>query len=253
MKKTLLTGLWLLFFCISALAYEVEWYVLIIAGGEFKKDEWCAVSALGEPICGQSAGGDYSCSGGYLASTELPRIGTISLQAKAISPTMVRLTWTDLTNEEYYSLYRNGLLLARLPKDTILYEDTFQLKANTKYQYLLKAYDAKNILIASATATVELPVAKYKFVPYHNLFHPAKGEKVSIYYKIDSPTHVSIKIYNLAGELVKTLVDEDKAADQYWVYWYGKNDEGALCAAGVYIIQIKTDNFKDSKKIILIK
>ena len=107
--------------------------------------------------------------------------------------------------------------------------------------------------MATATAVATTLPSKHRFIPYHNLFHPAKGEKVSIYYKIDSSTQVSIKLYNLAGEMVRTLVDENKGAGQYWIDWEGKNDDGSLCAAGVYIIQIKTDGFKENKKIILIK
>ena len=256
MKKRLFVGLWLLSFCLPALAYEIKWSVFVTAGGEAKGGNWGLVSSLGQPICGESKGGSYSETGGYITGA-LPQqqAGSITLfQATPISPAMVRLTWSDnLTDEEYYSLKRDSLILAsRLPADTKSYDDTYQLKAGT-HSYLLTAHYANGDDLATATATATTHLAKHSFIPYHNLFHPAKGEKVSIYYRIENPGLVSIKLYNLAGEMVRTLVDENKGTGQYWIDWEGKNDEGSLCAAGVYIIQIKTDGFKDSEKIILIK
>ncbi len=257
MKKILVTGLWLLlFFCLPACAYEVEWQVFVTVGGEAKGGNWGVVSSMGQPICGvsQSAGGTYSCEGAYVSVVENIQF---SLTAAAISSALVRLTWSDnLTDKKYYSLSRDGILLVpQISKDSTSYEDTSQLKADTQYQYLLTAYNANGALIATATVAATTSAFKERFIPYHNLFHPAKGEgeKVSICYKIDNSTHVSINLYNLAGEMVKALIDENKEAGQYWVDWEGKNDDGDLCAAGVYIIQIKTRGFTESKKIILIK
>ncbi len=254
MKKILVTGLWLLLSCLPAFAYEVEWQVFVTVGGEAMGGEWGVVSSVGQSISGvsQSAGGTYSCEGSYVSMAESIQF---TLTADAISSTLVKLTWNDnLADKKYYSLSRDGLSLAtQLSKDRTSYEDTSQLKADTQYQYLLTAYDANDALLATVTAAAITPVFKERFIPYHNLFHPAKGEKVSIYYKIDNSTHVSIKLYNLAGEMVRALVDDNKEAGQYWIDWDGKNDDGNLCAAGVYIIQIKTDSFTESKKIILIK
>ncbi len=251
MKKILVTGLWLLFFCLPAWAYEVEWQVFVTVGGEAKGGNWGVVSAIGQPICGDSSdGGTYSVEGGSVIEAE-----SISFMATPVSSALVRLTWNDnLTTKAYCSLQRDGFPLAsRLSKERTSYEDTSQLKADTLYQYFLTAYDANDVPLATATAVATTLPSKHRFIPYHNLFHPAKGKKVSIYYQLDNSTPVSIKIYNLAGEIVKTLIDENKVEGQYWIDWEGKNDDGDLCAAGTYIIQIKTDGFKENKKIILIK
>ena len=256
MKKRLFVGLWLLSFCLPALAYEIKWSVFVTAGGDAKNGSWGLVSSVGQSICGESKGGGYSCEGGFLSGTGtgILQVGSITLQATATSSALVRLTWNDTLTKEYYSLKRDDIILSpRPPCNTTSYEDTFQLKANTQYLYELTAYSTTGSILAIATTTVNTPSAKHRLIPYHNLFHPTKGEKVSVYYKIENPGIVTIKLYNLAGELVRTLIDENKGADQYWIDWNGKNDDGALCAAGVYIIQIKTDGFKESEKIILIK
>jgi len=48
-------------------------------------------------------------------------------------------------------------------------------------------------------------------------------------------------------------VEEDKPQGKYWIEWDGRNDDRKIVSAGVYIIQIIAGNFKDAKKIILIK
>jgi hypothetical protein len=255
MKKILITGLWLLCLYLQASANEVEWYVFNTSGGEANGGGWGIDSSIGQSICGNSAAGVYSCDGGYISGSGLQQEATFTLMATAISPTLVRLEWSNIENETGFEIERReeGSIgyskIIELVADTTSFDDTYQLKEKTLYDYKITASG----IWAYATATVRTKEAKDNFIPYHNLFHPLKGEKVSIYYKITSPAPVLIRLYNLAGELVKTLVDEDKGAGQYWIDWSGKNEDGALCAAGTYVIQIKTGSFKESKKIILIK
>ncbi|MFH1097577.1 MAG: FlgD immunoglobulin-like domain containing protein [Candidatus Desantisbacteria bacterium] len=104
-----------------------------------------------------------------------------------------------------------------------------------------------------ATVTITTPASSHKFIPYHNLFHPLNGEKVQIYYEIDSSVTVKIKLYDLTGELVKELVNENKSTGKYWVEWDGKDKNGEECGAGVYIIQIQAGDFKDMRKIVLVR
>lgn len=224
MKKILWTGLWLLSLGFSAYAYEIDWNVFVITGGEARGGSWGMVSSLGSPVCGKSEGGGYCETGNYIAVSGLQQTGSITLQAMVVSSAMVRLTWNDLTDEQYYSLSRDGIAIASwLPCNTTFYQDTFQLKAKTQYLYEITAY--KGTESVKGTATVITPESKDNFIPYHNLFHPAEGEKVSIYYKIENACPVTIKLYNLAGELVRTLLDENKSQGQYWIDWDGKNDD----------------------------
>jgi len=136
--------------------------------------------------------------------------------------------------------------------NTFSYEDT-NLNANTPYTYYLYARDSDKNIIATSSLTVTTLSSPDVFIPYHNLFHPLKGEKVSVYYELNQTNLVKIKLYDLLGELVKELVNDDKPAGKYWIEWDGKDDSGRQCPAGVYIIQIQAGDLKDAKKIILVK
>jgi len=64
---------------------------------------------------------------------------------------------------------------------------------------------------------------------------------------------LTLKIYNINGQLVKTLVDEKKKPGAYSVIWYGKDENDSQVVSGVYIIKMKTDQFVNHRKMILLR
>ncbi len=74
------------------------------------------------------------------------------------------------------------------------------------------------------------------------------------------PIPTTLMIYNLLGQKVKTLVDEEKQSGTYQVVWDGKDNSGKEVSSGIYFYQlsVRTDpfgtvEFKDCKKLLLIK
>ena len=57
----------------------------------------------------------------------------------------------------------------------------------------------------------------------------------------------------MTGELVRTLVDEDKDSGTYTVNWNGRNDASNIVASVTYLVLMKTAETKSIKKIIIIK
>jgi hypothetical protein len=85
---------------------------------------------------------------------------------------------------------------------------------------------------------------------YPNPFNPA----TTIQYELPSQSQVSLEVYNILGERVRTLIDgEIHAADKYTLHFDGKNQYGEQLTSGVYFYRMKADNFVNSKKMILLK
>jgi hypothetical protein len=86
---------------------------------------------------------------------------------------------------------------------------------------------------------------------YPNPFNPT----TTIRYSIASAGHVSLKIYNAAGQLVRTLIDEEQApqAEGFSVTWDGKNNAGKNVASGVYFYRFAAKGFSDTKKMVLLR
>ncbi len=89
---------------------------------------------------------------------------------------------------------------------------------------------------------------------YPNPFNPNTTIKFKVQgLKIKVPIPTTLKIYNLLGQKVRTLVDESKWAGDYTVKWDGMNDRGVQLSSGVYFYQLKTGEYTSSKKMVLLK
>jgi hypothetical protein len=85
---------------------------------------------------------------------------------------------------------------------------------------------------------------------YPNPFNPT----TTIKYNIKVRGHVSLKIYNVAGQLVRTLVDEVQTPEAIQpVAWDGTNDAGQAVGTGVYFYKLSTKNFSQSRKAVFLK
>ncbi|UCE06813.1 MAG: T9SS type A sorting domain-containing protein, partial [bacterium] len=60
-------------------------------------------------------------------------------------------------------------------------------------------------------------------------------------------------IYNISGQIVKTLADERQQAGRYSVNWDGTDDFGLPLTSGVYLCVLKTNHYQYSHKITLVR
>ncbi len=65
--------------------------------------------------------------------------------------------------------------------------------------------------------------------------------------------HITLRIYNILGQKVKTLVDEPKAPRSYEVTWDGKDEKGNEVSSGIYFYTLSTENYQKTRKMILMK
>jgi hypothetical protein len=79
---------------------------------------------------------------------------------------------------------------------------------------------------------------------YPNPFNPS----TTIRYSIKEPGKVMLKVYNVLGQEVTTLVNEIKNAGNYEFNFDARN-----LASGMYIYQLQAGSFVDVKKMVLIK
>jgi uncharacterized repeat protein (TIGR01451 family) len=84
---------------------------------------------------------------------------------------------------------------------------------------------------------------------YPNPFNPS----TTIDYALASPATVSIAIYNVRGELIRTLVSEKKPAGWYRIDWDGRDQRGAPVASGIYLSRMRAGSFAETRKLVLIK
>jgi flagellar hook assembly protein FlgD len=64
---------------------------------------------------------------------------------------------------------------------------------------------------------------------------------------------VGVKVYNVVGQLVKTLVDEVKSPGEYEVTWNGRNENDDQVASGVYFYKLRVSDFVETRKMVLLR
>jgi hypothetical protein len=103
--------------------------------------------------------------------------------------------------------------------------------------------------LADASTEIEVPVTYVVKQNHPNPFNPI----TDISYGLPISTQVSIKVYNVRGQLVKTLVDSYQPAGMHRVQWDATNESGARVASGVYFYRFETVDFQKTIKMTLLK
>jgi len=68
---------------------------------------------------------------------------------------------------------------------------------------------------------------------------------------LSTPGHVSLRIYDAAGRLVRVLVHDQRRAGRYEKAWDGRNSSGHAVASGVYFYRLTAGTFTETKKMAL--
>ncbi len=84
---------------------------------------------------------------------------------------------------------------------------------------------------------------------YPNPFNP----ETIIKYQIAKDNNVQLHIYNIKGQLVKTLINQKQSAGEYKVIWNGTNENNQLVTSGVYFYKLNTGEKSLTKKMLLLK
>ena len=84
---------------------------------------------------------------------------------------------------------------------------------------------------------------------YPNPFNPV----TTLIYSLTEENMVKITVYDMLGRKVRTLVNAAREAGRWSVRWDATNDQGGPVSDGVYLYQIRTDKFSETKKMIFIK
>lgn len=84
---------------------------------------------------------------------------------------------------------------------------------------------------------------------YPNPFNPT----TTIGFELPSSSHVSLVVYDVLGRRVTSLVDNTMRAGVHQVVWNGKSTSGSSLSSGIYFVQMRTDSFTATRKMMLVK
>lgn len=79
------------------------------------------------------------------------------------------------------------------------------------------------------------------------------NQVTTIEYNVPSSAQVTIEIFNMLGQKVRTLVNENKSAGTYRIEWNGNDETGQSASTGVYLYRFSAGDIVQTKKMLLLK
>jgi hypothetical protein len=95
----------------------------------------------------------------------------------------------------------------------------------------------------------ETPATTALIGNYPNPFNPS----TTFRYALGDNAHVTLKVYNMLGQLVRTLVDDYQPAGYGEATWDGRNESGSSVSSGIYIYRLTAGTFIETKRMLLVK
>jgi hypothetical protein len=110
-------------------------------------------------------------------------------------------------------------------------------------------YDVRGVVTDVPDSPAELPASFALSQNYPNPFNPS----TTIEYSLAERSRVRLTVYNILGQRVNTLIDEERPAGTYTIEWNGTNAGGRPVASGVYFYRLSAGDFTEVRKMVLVK
>jgi hypothetical protein len=114
---------------------------------------------------------------------------------------------------------------------------------------LSRIFEFSKVPINDVSDSIYFPSSVKLNGNYPNPFNPT----TTINYSLKENSKVELKIYNIKGQLIKTLVNEFKPAGEHSVIWNGTDDSGKPVSSGIYFYKLKAGDFQKVKKMVFLK
>lgn len=182
-------------------------------------------------------------------------------------------TWANLVPDGGYSHLKNSNTANPVPEGTPCWSGSFTWRQET---FDLSTYEGERVtfrfrLASDASVTDEgwyvddvsvtststgigddTPGEASRFALHQNVPNPF-NPVTSVRYSLAEPGRVTIRVYDVAGRVVRTLRDRPEEAGERSVVWDGTNDRGQHVGSGVYFCSMVAGEFSDRRLMVLLK
>jgi VCBS repeat-containing protein len=189
----------------------------------------------------------------YIAFTRDDQVGGASMLSSDVRSIDEELTWSiKATASSEVSL---NWSLVNVPDDYMLsLEDQTGKVVNLRQDSAIHLGVGVHSFILKAEKKALIPKATKLLANYPNPFNP----ETWIPFELSKDTDVAIKIYSSSGQLVRSLELGHKMAGFYSskdkaAHWDGKNEAGEHVSSGIYFYNIQAGDYKDIRKMVIMK
>ena len=195
----------------------------------------------------------------------------LNLMAESVNGVEIALNWSPPAgdgNLTGYNIYRQaGRAEGELIWEADAYFESFvdpNVEPDVTYTYFVTAViddqetSMSNISTAFVSGDVGVDDSEDSDLNLpRNFLHPIWPNPfnpvTTIQFDVAASGQVKIEIYDVAGRLVKTLVNQEMTAGVYFVPWRGEDEQGQQAASGVYLLRLQTDQYIGTRKCTLVR
>lgn len=157
-----------------------------------------------------------------------------------ITRTALHESFALLTDEDP-DLEREGLSFTYVDAD---------VEPGGAYKYLIECSGEAGRHTLFETGAISTPEARFALLPnYPNPFNPS----TTITYSVPARCHVAIHIFDVAGNIVRSLLDAEQPPGRYTIRWDGLSDRGHEVASGTYFCRLTAGKQSLSRKMLLMR
>ena len=157
----------------------------------------------------------------------------------------IPLTFPNATSFDWQQFYVD----VTVPTDAISISVRLHPLGRFQGTVYMDQLEIKKNGVTDIQTDTEIPTQYTISQNYPNPFNPS----TMINYSIPNSSLVSIVIYDLLGREVKTLINNEQNAGNYQVMWNGDNNYGSKVSSGTYFYSIRSSDFHQVRKMILLK
>lgn len=211
----------------------------------------CDLPGLVKPILDYGRDLGASVTGGYVyRGTKVPELAGAYIYGDFVSGRIWTLRYDGTNPATNTQLFDTNLNIASFGLD----------KNNELY---ICAFDGRIYRFVSTASSVDddgnVPASNRLAQNYPNPFFNGSstnivGNPTIIEYTLTQDAPVEIGVYNLPGQLVRTLVSQSQIAGKHFTTWDGRGSNGQALPSGTYLYRLKIGgNFVETKRLLLVK
>ena len=185
-------------------------------------------------------------AGAYRVALNNLRTGNLLAETAVESGERLTLGFADLNRKPLVQL---GDTLRLTVTDTISGEAVGKIDRLITQEDIRRAYSTLDFTLADL-----VPMTTALLQNYPNPFNP----ETWIPYQLAETSEVSISIYDVTGQVVRTLQLGNRAAGSYFTrnkaaYWDGRNDQGERVSSNSYFYKLNAENSAAVKRMVILK
>ncbi len=214
---------------------------------------WEAGGVVNPLITGVS-GGPYDGLS-YYADGGCPTINDFDV-LETTGPGQYALAYPDYNSTAYYAgIFTDQLNASSQPLRTVWIGHSIMNMRDAengvpaRNEFIKRTLELFETGSSSDWTGAEIPAATSLSDNFPNPFNPS----TRVRFGLKEKGHVSLRIYDVSGRLVRILIDDIRDAGSYEAVWDGANDEGRATASGIYFCRMEAVDYERTLKMVLLR